>query len=177
MFFEDKDSPLAIRTRLEVLALSHAPLRKFSDAALRLAYVHDQTGRGLARTLHCNVGTIRSHARRLGLPLRGKPGVRWTPEEDVMVRQCARGLLSVATITTRTKHSSNSIRIRAEQLGVTLVIKFQGQTGSLGGKKSGPHAEYDNSITVGKIDKLLLKLHEEFGAPRDEIYPGAQVRA
>ena len=176
MFFDGKDYPLISPIRSAAQYKSHAQLRKFSDSDLRAAFVHDQTARGLARTLKCNVGTIRNHTRRLGLRLHGSNGIVWTAEEDALVHQCARGLVSVATITRTTRHSSNSVRIRAEQLGVTLVIRDQGQTGPLQVKR-GPHMEYENSITVGKVDKLLLKLNEEFGAPRNEIYPGVKLRA
>jgi hypothetical protein len=176
MFFENKAPSILSSIRSAAQYKSHAQLRKFSDSDLRTAHMSDQTARGLARTLKCNVGTIRSHCRRLGLRLKGGNGIVWTAAEDSLVYQCARGLVSVATITRTTKHSSNSVRQRAEQLGVTLVIRDQGQTGPLQAKR-GPHMEYENSITVGKTDRLLLKLHEEFGNPRDEIYPGVKLRA
>jgi hypothetical protein len=176
MFFEDKNYQIASPKRVEIQPLNHAPFRKFSDAALRVAHTHDQTARGLARTLHCDADTIRSHARRLGLPLIGKPSVHWTPDQDAMVRECGRGLIAAGAITRVTNHSSKSIRIRAAELGVVLVINGADQ-------RAPPYhsnrcsTEYDYSITVGKIDRLLLKLREEFGSPRDEIYPGIPVRA
>jgi hypothetical protein len=176
MFFEDKDhSPLNPK-RVETQTLSYAPIRKFSDAALRVAHTHDQTARGLARTLHCGADTIRSHAKRLGLSLIGKPSVHWTPDEDAMVRGCARGLIAAGAITRVTNHSSKSIRIRAAELGVVLVIRGLAQRAPSYQSNKGS-TEYDHMITVGKIDRLLLRLHEEFGSPRNEVYPGLPVRA
>ena len=89
MFFDGKDYPLINPNRSMAQYKSHAQLRKFSDSDLRAAYTHDQTARGLARSLKCNVGTIRSHAQRLGLRLRGSTGIVWTAEEDALVQQCA----------------------------------------------------------------------------------------
>ena len=74
-----------------------------------------------------------------------------------------------------TNHSSKSIRIRASELGVVLVIGGQAQRPPY--QSNHGSTEYDHTITVGKTDRLLLKLHEEFGSPRDEVYPGVQVRA
>ena len=125
--------------------------------------------------MHCTADTIRSHARRLGLSLIGKPSVHWTSDQDAMVRECGRGLIAAGAITRVTNHSSKSIRIRAAELGVVLVIKSQAQYAPQQGNRYS--SEYDHSITVGKVDKLLLKLHEEFGNPRNEIYPGVPVRA
>ena len=173
MSLDDRNHTILSSIRSVAQYQSHAPLRQFSDSELRAAYEHDQTARGLARTLKCGAATIRHHARRLGLRLRGTDRIVWTPDQDALVRQCGRGLVSMATITRTTKHTSASIRERAAELGVTLVIREQGVQGLTPDRYS---SQYENPITVGKVDKLLLKLQQEFGSPRTEVYPGVLVK-
>ena len=176
MFLDDPLNRIANPARVMAQRRSHSYLRKFSDSDLLEAHRHDQTARGLARTLKCNVGTVRSHAQRLGLRLHSSVGIQWRLEEDALIRQCGRGLCSMHTITKLTGHAALSIRERADELGVTLIIREQGMSGPEQDKRGPTLHEYDQSITVGKVDKLLLKLHEEFGDPRDEIYPGVKVK-
>ena len=176
MFLDNPNQHIADPVRVRAQRRSHSYLRKFSDSDLLVAYRHDQTARGLARTLKCNTGTIRNHAMRLGLRLHSSVGIQWRLEEDALIRQCGRGLVTMGTITKLTGHASLTIRERAEELGVTLVVREQGAHTPTQDKRGPKDFEYDHSITVGKVDKLLLKLHEEFGSPRNEIYPGVVVK-
>ncbi len=174
MSLAEDNRPLLDPIRVKAQRRSHAYLRKFSDEAFLEAYAKDHSAVGLAKKLHCYQGTIRYHAARLGLRLRGNVGSVWTPEQDEQVRQCGLGKTTVSAITRTTRHSSLTIARRAEQLGVTLVLSNQGQIDILQGER-GMSQQYDNPITVGKVDRLLRKLREEFGSSRRDIYPGVKA--
>ena len=159
--------------RVEIQRTSHRCLRKFSDEELRTAAVDHPKASELAHILKCNVGTVRAHADRLGIKLRGQKGIVWRPSEDALLRQCAAGLISVATITKLTKHSAVSIRLRAKALRIRLIFRDQKSPIPYNSKRG----TEEHVISVGKVDKLLLKLNEVFGAPRNEIYPGSRAFA
>lgn len=158
-------------------------LRAFTDDELRAAHAKTQDGDELAQLLRCTKTTVRMHVKRLGLELDERNYARWTPEHDELVRACGRGEIAMTRIVLETHHSAVTVKRRAAELGVELVMRGTGprNTGEEDTDEPRSKAPYDldiagtSTITVG-TDELLQRLQAEFGKPRDEVYPGS-VRA
>lgn len=153
---------------------SHGPLRKFTDQILIQCVLDGLTASEAASKLGACKSTIRHHADRLNLRFDHRSHcLSFSKDDDELIRACARGEVMLSYVSRALGNVSfSSIRYRAKRMGIVIPVKRQPR------KNFDPKVyaarDYDigNPITVGK-DRLLHKLKDIHGQPRDEVYPGS----